>query len=370
MKLRYYYMLLGALVMASCDKEVTVESPATFNVTTEGTSFKAGTPITFKLTGSEVQRIAFYSGEPKNDYAFKGGRVVDVKGGGVTMTFTSSVTNGAQAADLSALGNQNNQLTILASTDFNGDYSSLAKIKAATWKDITSRFVLGTTTSFVSSGVKDIADLVVPGKPLYIAFKYLTKPQATNGIARTWGIQTFAITSTVKLNGTIPINFALQEKAAFRIVDENPVNAPARSSVSLTRITLYGNEYFWPGHTLFDPANTVFDPLNPIYDPQSVYYVPTAVRPTYKPYSASNPWNDPTSENWAVSRAITIGDQVDLGPDLAKTVKTITTAPPTEFIFTTGYAKPGTYKAVFVASNASKDDFQETTKEITLTITP
>ena len=363
-------MLLGALIMASCDKEITVESAAKFNVTTEGTSFKAGTPIKFKLTGGEVQRIAFYSGEAKNDYAFKDGRLADVKGAGVTMTFTSSLTNGEQATQLPGLGNQNNQLTILASTDFNGDYSSIAKVKAATWKDITSRFVLGTSTSFVSSGIKDIADLVVAGKPLYIAFKYVTKPQATNGIARIQGIQTFAVSSTAKLNNTIPLNFALQNTAAFRIVDENPVNAPARSSVSLTRVTLYGNQYFWPGHAIFDPANTVFDPLNPIYDPQSVYYVPTAVRPTYVAYSASNPRNDPLSENWAVSRAITIGDQIDLGPDLAKTVKTMNTAPLTEFIYTTGYVKPGTYKAVFVASNASKDDFQEITRGITLTITP
>lgn len=363
-------MLLGGLIMASCDKEIMVESPATFNVTTNGTTFKAGTPITFNLTGSEVQTIAFYSGYTKNDYAFKDGRLADVKGGGVTMTFTSSVTNGGQAATLPALGNQKNQVTVLASTDFNGDYSSLAKVKTATWKDITSRFVLGTGTAFVSSGIKDIADLVVPGKPLYIAYKYVTKPQATNGIAATVAVQTFAITSTVKLNGTLVLNFATQDNAAFRIVDENPLTAPARSSVSLTRVSLYGNEYFWPGHGLFDPANTVFDPLNPIYDPQSVYYVPTAKRPTYVPYSASNLWNDPLSENWAVSKSITIGDQINLGPDLSKSVKTITTSPPTEYVFNTGYAKPGTYKAVFVASNASKDDIQEITREITLTITP
>jgi len=363
-------MLLGALIMASCNKDIQVDSPAAFEVTTEATTFKAGTPVTFKINGGEVQRIAFYSGEPKNDYAFKDGRVADVKGAGVTMVFTSSVTNGAQAAQLPALGNQNNQLSILASTNFNGDYSSLAKVKAATWKDITSRFKLGTTTSFLNSGTVDISDLVVAGKPLYIAFKYVTKPQATNGIARIWGIQTFAISSTAKLNNTLTLNFALQDNAAFRIVDENPVNAPARSSVSLSRLTLYGNEYFWPGHALFDPTNTVFDPLNPIYDPQSQQFVPTAVLPIYKPYDPASPWNDPLSENWGVSKAITIGDNIDLGPDWAKIVKTFTSSPPTEYIYTTGYNTPGTYKAVFVASNASKDDFQEITREITLTITP
>ncbi len=369
MKLKYYNMLLGALIMASCSKDFIVDAPTTFDVTTAATTYKVGEPITFKLSGGEVQRIAFYSGEPKNDYAYKEGRLADVKGTGVTMTFTSSVTNGAQAAQLPALGNQNNQLTVLASTNFDGDYSTLAKVKAATWTDITSRFKLSTNTTFLSSGTVNIKDLVVAGKPLYIAFKYVTKPQATNGIARTWAIQTFAISSTATLFNT-NLDFANSESAAFRIVDENPVNAPARSAVSISRVTLYGNEYFWPGHAIFDPTNSIFDPLNPMYDPQSQAYVPTAVLPIYKPYSAANPWNDPLSENWAVSKAITIGDQIDLGPDWAKTVKTMTTAPLTEFIYTTGYAKPGTYKAVFVASNASKDDFKEVTKEITLTITP
>lgn len=369
MKLKYYNMLLGALIMASCNKDFIVDAPTTFDVTTAATTYKAGEPITFKLSGGEVQRIAFYSGEPMNDYAFKGGRFADVKGTGVTMSFTSSLTNGTQAAQLPALGNQNNQLTVLASTNFDGDYSTLAKVKAATWTDITRRFKLGTNTTFLTSGTISIKDLVVAGKPLYIAFKYVTKPQATNGIARTWAIQTFAISSTAKLNNA-SLNFATQESAAFRIVDENPVNAPARSVVSIARATLFGNEYFWPGHWIFDPTNTVFDPLNPIYDPQSQSYVPTAVLRTYKPYSAANPWNDPLSENWAVSKAITIGDQIELGPDWSITVKTMITAPLTEFVYPKGYVNPGTYKAVFVASNASKHDFKEIVKEVSLTIVP
>lgn len=363
-------MLFGVIILASCGKDVMVDAPIGFDVTTKTTTFKVGEPITFNISGGEVQRIAFYSGEALNDYEFKDGRLADVTGGGVTMAFTSSLTNGSQAAQLPALGNQSKQLTILASTDFNGDYSSLAKVKAATWKDITTRFALGTTTTFLNSGVKDIADLVVSGKPLYIAFKYVTKPQAKNGIARTVAIQTFAITSTKKLANMVSLNFALQGDAAFSIVDENPLNAPAKSVVTSSRVSLYGNEYLWPGHALFDPNNTVFDPLNPIYDPQSQGYVPTAVRPIYKPYDPASPWNDPTSENWAVSKAINIGDKIDLGPDWAEPIKTMVTVPPTEFIYSKGYDIPGTYKAVFVGSNASKDDFKSVTKEVTITITP
>ena len=259
-----------------------------------------------------------------------------------------------------------NQLSVLASTDFNGDYSSLAKVKAATWVDITSRFKLGTNATFVASGIKDITDLMVAGKPIYIAFKYVTKPQATNGAIRWWYIQSFAISSLAMLDNTIPLTLTDIGSAGFQIVDENKANAPAQASITATRVTLAGNVYLTASLPIFDPTNPIYDPKNPIYDPMSSSFVPTA---KYKPFVAfdpTSPYNDPASEHWAVSKAINT-ESVDLGPDWSSAIKGILTSSVSEYRYS--YAKAGTYKAVFVAANNSIDGSKTVVKEINLTIT-
>ncbi|HEY0769911.1 MAG TPA: DUF5017 domain-containing protein, partial [Sphingobacteriaceae bacterium] len=342
--------------LAACDKDVQVDEAPDFDVTTESTTYKAGDQIKFQFKGGDANQIYFYSGETLKDYNSKDGRIIDVSGAGATMQFSSSVQVGSQA----------NQLSLHYSTDFNGDYSSLAKVKAATWTDITSKFKLGTSTAFLATGAIDISDLIVPGKPIYFAFKYVTKPQATNGLARQWFIQSFAINSKALLDNSIALNIADQASVGFRIIDENAVNAPARSSVSSTRLTMYGNEYLHAGLPQFDPNNPIFDKLNPIYNPNDPAYTGAKYVP-FVPFDPNSPYNDPLSEHWAVSKPITI-DQVNLGPDRSTAIKGVTSSAAEEFRYT--YAKPGTYKAVFVAANSSIDDIKQVVKEITLTITP
>ncbi len=349
-------MLFGLLVIASCNKGILVNEPTGFDVTIENSSYKAGEEITFHIKGGDAQRIAFYSGETLRDYMFRGGRMIDVSGAGATMAFSSSVQTGTQA----------NQLSVLASTDYNGD-DSFASVKAATWTDITNRFALGTGTAFLASGTRDISDLMVPGKPIYIAFKYVTKPQAENGLARQWYIQTFAITSKKVLDVPLVLNLADQGNAGFRIIDEYKEHAPARSSISSTRVTLYGNEYLHAALPKFDPTHPMFDPANPIYDPLSPSYQPTTIRPIYVPYDPASPYNDPLSEQWAISKPI-YAEEVELSPDWSVPIKGL--LDPNLEVYRYTYTQPGTYRAVFVVSNNSIDDAKSVVKEITLTITP
>jgi len=359
MKFKYYNMLLGVLLMVSCNKGLQVLVTPDFDVTTDAATYKVGQEITFNLTGN-AHIISFYSGETLKDYAFKDGRVIDVTGAGVTMAFQNSVQ----------LGTQVNQLSVLYSTDFKGDYSSLATVKAATWTDITSRFgPLATTATFLPAVItpKVITDLIIPGKPIYIAYKYVTTPQIANGFVRQWFIQTFAIKSNAVLDGSIPLTITDQASAGFRIVDQNIATAPARSSVTSTRVTLYGNAYVDPTNPLFNSANPIFDPKNPIYDPTSLLYQPTAVRPIFVPYDPASLYNDPSSENWAVSKAI-YTDKVDLGPDWSTSIKGISN--PKLVVYRYTYTKAGTYKAVFIASNNTIDDVKQVVKIITFTITP
>ena len=304
--------LIACSTFISCQKNLVVDSPDNFDVTTDSVAYKIGTSIRFAFQGGEAHDISFYSGDVLKDFDYKDGRVVDITGSTAVLAFSTAVNLGTQA----------NQLSILVSTDFKGDYSSITAVKAATWADVTARFKYGTTTSFLSTSA-DISDLFVAGKPLYLAFKYLTKPQAVNGIARQWSIQSLTLTSGKKLNNTVALTLTDEPGAGFQLVDQNATTTPALSMITTTKITLQGNNY--------------------------------------------TPTNDPASENWAISTGINI-DKVNLGPDWSTALKGITSAALKEYRYV--YSTPGTYKAVFVASNNSVVESKQVIKTVNLTINP
>ena len=367
MKLRYYSMVAGLLLSASCSKELAVSSAPDFEVTVDKATHQVGEEVFFNIKGGEADEISFYSGETNKQYAYKDGRTIDISAAPLTLEFQNSVQLGAQA----------NQLTIMYSTDFNGDYSNVAAIKKATWIDITSKWPLATNATFVpavpalpaSQDIsRDITDLKVPGKPLYIGFKYLTKPQATNGVARQWFIQAFALKSKVQYDGTSPIVLANQAAAGFRIIDDNKDNdARALSLVTTSRVTLQGNLYRHAGLAIYNPDDPMYDPKNPIYDPRDALFQPNTVFPKYVPFDPASPYNDPEVEQWAVSRAFNV-DNVTIEADFPESIKNYTNQPLKQHKYV--YTKPGTYKVVFVAANRTIDDAKTVVKEVTVTIVP
>ncbi len=361
-----YYMLAGVLLMASCSKELTVEKAPDLDVVPQSTTYKAGEEVVFKFTG-DASLISLYTGEESSEYAYKDGKVIDVAGG-VELSFTTATV-------LPITGKQANQLAVMASTDFNGQYD-MANIRKATWTDITSRFVINSTTAaFVTSGVKDLSDLVTdPTKPLYIAFKYTTRSQAINGLVRQHLIQTFLLSSKgPRPDGvTKALTFTDQANAGFTIVDEHKENAPGRSSQTSLRITFLGNIFknlarTDPASPIWDPSDPIFDPLNPIYDPRSPSFDQFAKRPVFVAFDPTSPYNDPVSEQWAIAKPIYV-DKVDLGPDRPIAVKAMENVKMSQFLYK--YSTPGVYKAVFVFSNHTAEQVKEKSKEITLTITP
>lgn len=341
------------LLITSCSKKIDVGGTPDISVVTESMTYKAGEEVKFIFDG-HADMISFYSGEPFNDYSFKDGRIVDIGSEAVNLSFRSSVQNGTQ----------NNQLSVWVSTDYNGA-GDIQSVGSATWTEITNRFTLGTNATFVASTSQNISDLTVPGKPLYVAFKYLTRPQAVNGLSRTWYIESFSMVSGMELGGS-PINLTSMLEAGFRVVERDSVNTPARTGVTTSRITLLGNIYKDPADPIYDPENPIYDRENPIYDPESELFVPGAVPPTFVPYDPSSPFNDPLMEHWVISKPINL-NQVDLGPDRSIPLKGISSSKLEEYRYT--YNEPGTYKAHFVASNTNIDDNKEVVKVITLTIT-
>jgi len=352
MKYRYFSSLFALLLLVSCEPEIELPD---FQVSVPSDTFQAGEEIRFQIQGN-ADMIYFYSGEPTNDFAFRSGRVIEVADEGATLEFTSAVTGGTQE----------DQLSLLVSKDFDGNYSDLASIKSANWVDITDRFQWGSSATFLSSTTQDITDLVEPGQPVYFAFKYLTRPQETHGLARTWMIQNFQVNSKELFDGN-PVTISDLVYSGFRIVDQEPENAPSRSSITTTRITILGNVYKDPNDPIYDPDNPIYDPENPIYDPESHLYEPDAELPTFVPYDPDSPYNDPQTETWAVSAPITI-DQVDLGPDPSVPIKGIANSRLEEYRYT--YTTPGTYKAHFVAKNATIEGSKEIVQALDITILP
>jgi hypothetical protein len=328
MKFKYYNMLAGLLLLTSCSKELTEVDSPTFDVTALTTTVKVGDIVNFKVTG-DADIVSFFSGEPTKEFANRDGRIIDATGAGVTLSFTSLSTGGGQGT-LSATVPP--QLTVLASTTFNGNYD-FASVNSAVWTDITSRFkYFATGAAFVTSTEADLSDIVVPGKPLYIAYRYETQPQTTTTQARQWQIEAFTMTTKKNIGtSTIQVKPVLVNSVnagGFRLLDQNPVTAPARSTLTISRITLFGN--------LFDPVN--------------------------------DPGNNPLSVNWAVSKAIEV-NKLEIAPDRAVGIKDLAKES-TLTAHTYVYANAGTYKATFVASNHNIDSKKEVVKEITITVTP
>ncbi|MGV3504757.1 MAG: DUF5017 domain-containing protein [Adhaeribacter sp.] len=307
MKFYYLNLLAAAFSLASCSPELEVDQLHDFSVRPEKQTYKVGEEVNFLFEGNPGH-VTFYSGELYQQYAYKDGRKVEA--GPVTFSFTTGVQSGTQA----------NQLSVLASTDFNGNYDDFAGVQAATWTDISNSIQYGTNTTFRASGGKDITSLLVAGKPVYLAFKYQTKPQAANGDARLWMIQNVLLSSQTTL-GTLTLEDMLS--AGFRLVKPEPMPAPDRSATTATRISLYANEY--------------------------------------------TPESDPASEIWAISKPIHTKEVV-LPPDLPLTIKGNADEHLEKFTYV--YTQPGTYKVAFVAINRNIDNSAKAVKELEITVEP
>lgn len=298
-----YYLLLFTLPFQGCQKEKL--SDAGFTVTADETTVAAGQEITFSFSGNP-QLISFYPGTTFNNYDSIQGRTLN----NALMSFSTTVSSGTQP----------DQLTVLASSDFNGKYDS-ANIKAAKWTDITGRFTLATTATATPSSTQNLYDLVVPGKPLYICFRYITKPQAENGGQRNWNVSGFTVLSTVEDTTALLADYA--SGASFGLYSFGE-KQPGRSAISSAALLFKGN-------------STTAEAL-------AKY-----------------------TEDWAVSKPIWINPHT-LSPDRALPVKGIANAIVDEYKYT--YTKPGVYNATFVAAANDIYGSENIVKKIVITVTP
>ncbi|MGN7722016.1 DUF5017 domain-containing protein [Chitinophaga sp. 22620] len=306
--MRFKYIIaalcLGAFV--SCDKE-SISEPG-FDITgykvtsIVDTSGNAVKEVTFSFSG-DAAVISFYPGLLGNDYAYREGRVLDVKA--LLSSFSTTLNNGTQE----------NQLSVLVSSDFNGTYD-IANIRLATWTDITSHYVLNTRGASASlpSGTKDIREFVVEGKPLYYAYRYICKPQTENGANSTWRIRAFSLQSQTDLGAA---SLATLTTADWNLINDGAVVDPGRGAVieSSGAIRFNGNH------------------IN----------------------------KEVQTESWAISKGFLI-TRTDMGPDRPIAIKSAINPRLGSYSF--NYTTPGTYKAVFIATNASYEGQLRVVREI------
>jgi hypothetical protein len=313
-----------SILFCSCSKRLGKVKDPEFEVTTEKTTYKVGETVFFSFTNT-ADFISFYSGAPGNNYLYKdSGQTIPIADYGATLEFSTQ---------LAGTGTQANQLSVWVSNDYNGK-TDFASVKAATWTDITSLFKLATSTTILAAGTKDISTYFTPGKPVYIGFKYITKPQVVNQPARIWYVQSLLVKSLAPLINGQSVLITDHEHSGFQIINQFPVEAPSLSNIAATRITLLGNAFRIPGDSL--------------YVPNSAY-------------------NDPQTETWAISKALN-KTPVTLARDFSIAVKGINV----DFLagFSYIYNTPGTYKAYFIASNSNIEQSKTVIKELQLTIQP
>lgn len=301
-----YIIAAGIFLFAGCMKKLEVNEPV-FDVKVEKSNWRAGEEVKFRLTGNP-DLISFYSGEPLHDYAFAAGRIVETAG--LELSFNTSVEFGKQV----------DQLSVMASVDFNGG-ARFEDITAATWTDITNRFKLAGSATYTPSGKADITDLKTAGKPLYLAFRYRVKNPSVYGTGNVWRVQNFLLTAQTSI-GAIQLGSTLN--GGFRIFDQKPDIAPSRSTISATTLQLIAP-------ALADSTRTV------------------------------------DTECWIVTKGMETGD-LDYGPDRPASVKGYADPAVTETVYV--YPRPGRYRAVFTAFNANIAGSKEMVREVEIEIVP
>lgn len=298
---------------AACER---IEDPDTivFEVFAEKEIYKVGDSVRFVFEGNP-DIIAFYSGELGNSYEYKDGRIAEPD---YLINFETQSQNGAQT----------DQMRVLVSNDFTGDYS-IDGVHAATWSDITSRFTMAPPnngSAYVSSGFGDLEEFLDTEKDtieLYFAVKQIVKNQNIHGLGNLNRLRYFTISSVYET-----LNKKLYEHANFGwTLFSTPNKQPDRASLENSYTIMMRNSW-WTS-------------------PEDYYSRET--------------------EDWAVSIPVKLPRALDLGPDRSISIKGVTDISVKGYTYI--YTTPGEYNVVFKAINANIKSQNEITKEITLIVT-
>ena len=315
-------MLSFASAFMSCEKIEKVTVPDDFDVLLEKDTYAAGDTVRFIFQGNP-DVISFYSGEVGNDYDYTAGRVARPD---FFLNFEE------QCID----GDQDNQLKVYVSKDFNEDYS-LDGIHSEDvhWIDISERFDLlgpGKVTNnrnYTDVGNASLNDILEnEDTKLYFAFNYTADPYDLNR------------------EGTNIIR--ARNIRVFSEFDHNETDL------------LDWNDFNWQLITKFEQ-----DPTRPSEIQENNKVIQFRCGWGNKP-DGSGTWQSDGADNWAVSAPVVITRTVDMGPDHAVGIKGMNDVQKTSHEYV--YEYPGTYDAVFVARNVNINGAEEKIIRLKITI--
>jgi hypothetical protein len=316
MRTRYIpAVFLLFFTVLSCSKKLHLDS-LSFAAEAANADLAAGDTTVFSFTGNP-DFITFYSGEPGHRYAYKD----RISASGMPiLQFTSARAN----------GNQPHSLSLLVSEDFPGvavgdTIATLASIAGATWTDITGRAVLSTGTA-VASGNIDLSDFSKDGKPVYIAFKYIGTAGTTYS---KWTITKFSVTNY------------LADSTSYALANMNAYN---------TAIPNYAGTSYSPGWVAYTVTNT--------------YHWVVSTSSLLITGATSAAAATAGSEDWAIIGPI---DLHKVTPDFGVPIKMISENM-SKFPYTYQYMVPGSYTAVFLATNANPDGQDSVVRQVPITV--
>jgi|GEM_PF-3596718 len=310
---KFYFIIMIAGLFMSCDKEESSVLDG-FDVTVEKTSIHVGDSVVFTLSGNPGI-ITFYSGLPLNDYYSSSDYIVESH---YKFGFGTFVFNPIYSFE----GYQSNQLRVVISHDFNGNYT-VEDIKNATWQDVTESFTLadiGPTAEILTpSGAHSINAYIEESEDFYIAFHYLSLPTAENGGNSTWRIRNAYMLRESPASSS---NYMVHTDFAWTFI---------RDGIASNRGGLATSATLGPAINMM--ANT------------------TANTAT-------------TLNAWAISKKLNFTKFTNFGASFGTAIKSLVDPPLQEYGFR--YNSPGEYKVVFVAKDAVAGS--KVMKEITINV--
>lgn len=293
-------------LLISCN-EIELETP-TFEVVAPQLTVNAGDSLRFDFRG-DAHVITFYSGVPGSVYAYRNRTQKELEGE-VTLSFSTRVLNSYEMDP--------RELDLVVSTDFNGNYT-YENVTAANWQVISDRFTFpaAETGNLTAAGKKTISDLFVPGQPFYMAFRYQTigMPPATR-MGRNWRVELFSLLNEFEGGSTVLAN---QVSAGWSMVHENNVDPGRGGTVQTVRLN----------------------------------------------FLANNMNREIPLDIWAVSQPV---DLFKVEPDKGVAIKNLSQNRMESYTYV--YDTPGTYTAVFVASNSTVYGHQTVEQQVHVTVNP
>lgn len=328
MKFKYFGFLIAGIAIAlqSCDNLEEISTPY-FQAFVDKEVYTAGDTVRISFKG-DVDYITLFTGKSGNDYDFKEKtRLLQIP---YYVDFTTHARD----------GNQTNQMSILVSKNFDGDYS-FAGAKRATWNDVTSKFIMAPAgyRDYLASGLGNVSDAIFEGDEdtshVYFAIRQIVKDQTT-------------IIGYDAANKPILNTGNLNRVQNFRIRTQADINSEFKDFYPYASFgfgpTIISSSNKQTGRAGFEGTNIIMMRNN------------------------TGSGSSLETEDWVISKKMMFPRAIDVGRDWGLPIKSINDR--RLDYYQVAYNEPGDYQIVVFGFNANANGKKEVEKRINIKVLP